>query len=438
MRPLSDKPYPFMSAMLPELFENVEDYEPGGLLPVKLGDILVPGDSESNIHTLRFRILGKMGYGAFSTVWLARDMTEGSVVAVKTARADSSLTSCEAAILDRLRSSDSDSDDSDASPVVQMLHAFTVQSPNGVHQVLIMEPVIPVKEIWPYLPFALGVKTRSLVRQLLEGLAFIHQRGVVHGDLHPSNIGVSIQDHALDRLSDMEIWRGCGHPTVVPVVSKDPARNPASIPTFLTANMEISSLLRKTLPDILACEPRVRIMDLGSARFADQAASSSWVTPLEFAAPELVFPKIAHKYLEAPLDRATDIWSLACTIWYFLGGPLFPSGENSILHQMACVCGDAPSEWTPFLQPEDMAKTRAAQATTPDLFWAEKNAALIERGHTLEDARAITALLRRMLRIDPLDRPAASQLLDFYLAELPSAPLFSGPLFLPLMQPSTM
>jgi hypothetical protein len=44
--------------------EWIESYHPGGLHPVHLGDTLDEG---------RYRILRKLGYGAFSTVWLARD-----------------------------------------------------------------------------------------------------------------------------------------------------------------------------------------------------------------------------------------------------------------------------------------------------------------------------------------------------------------------------
>ena len=44
--------------------EWVEDYRPGGLHPIHLGDTL-DGD--------RYKIIRKLGYGSFSTVWLGRD-----------------------------------------------------------------------------------------------------------------------------------------------------------------------------------------------------------------------------------------------------------------------------------------------------------------------------------------------------------------------------
>ena len=44
--------------------EPVEDYRPGGFHPVHFGDLL---------HHGQYKIVRKLGYGAFSTVWLAKD-----------------------------------------------------------------------------------------------------------------------------------------------------------------------------------------------------------------------------------------------------------------------------------------------------------------------------------------------------------------------------
>lgn len=44
--------------------ENMSKYRPGGFHPIRLGDTLQDG---------RYKIYHKLGWGGFSTVWLARD-----------------------------------------------------------------------------------------------------------------------------------------------------------------------------------------------------------------------------------------------------------------------------------------------------------------------------------------------------------------------------
>lgn len=168
--------------------EDIEDgrhYGPGGLFPVKLGDILSPDGSP------RYRISAKPGYGSYSTVWLARDFVPGCVMGSQsepfaklsqTHRGHQDRSSIEirndrsreAAILKHLCTPLSD-----PPAVLQLLDSFTVTSANGIHQALVTEPVISLQH-FRRLP-GIKVNMRSLVRQALEGLAFIHERGISHG-----------------------------------------------------------------------------------------------------------------------------------------------------------------------------------------------------------------------------------------------------------------
>lgn len=75
--------------------ECIESYRPGGLHPVHLDDML---------HAGRYKVIRKLGYGAFSTVWLAQDRgtqpfhwltrsqsrrsSSSALVAIKIARSD--------------------------------------------------------------------------------------------------------------------------------------------------------------------------------------------------------------------------------------------------------------------------------------------------------------------------------------------------------------
>jgi serine/threonine protein kinase len=56
--------------------EDLLDYKPGGFHPIALGDILPKPQSCVNDlgKAPQYRVITKLGYGAFATVWLARDL----------------------------------------------------------------------------------------------------------------------------------------------------------------------------------------------------------------------------------------------------------------------------------------------------------------------------------------------------------------------------
>src|ERR1700761_1494698 len=69
--------------------------------------------------------------------------------------------------------------DTEEPRVVQLLDAFEHTSPNGRHQVLVLELVYPIDLFW-YQGFR-PVITRDALRQTIASLAFIHSRGMAHG-----------------------------------------------------------------------------------------------------------------------------------------------------------------------------------------------------------------------------------------------------------------
>ena len=44
--------------------ERADDYQPGRYHPVYLGDV----------YSQRYKVIHKLGFGSYSTVWLARDL----------------------------------------------------------------------------------------------------------------------------------------------------------------------------------------------------------------------------------------------------------------------------------------------------------------------------------------------------------------------------
>lgn len=55
--------------------EPIDEYRPGGLHPVLHGDVL----GKEHYGKRRFKIVRKLGHGAYSTVWLAFDTWSDTV-----------------------------------------------------------------------------------------------------------------------------------------------------------------------------------------------------------------------------------------------------------------------------------------------------------------------------------------------------------------------
>lgn len=174
----------------PENEEDLKDYVPGGYHPCFIGE---------NYKNGKYTLVRKLGWGHFSTVWLARDNDKHSHVAVKIVRSAKHYTETavdEIKLLDKVTTSDIYHPGHEH--VIQLLDTFTHKGPNGVHVVMVFEvlgenllglirrykhrgiPIIFVKQI---------------AKQLLLALDFLHRKcGVIHTDLKPENILIEIGD----------------------------------------------------------------------------------------------------------------------------------------------------------------------------------------------------------------------------------------------------
>lgn len=153
-------------------------YRPGGFHPIHLGDIL---------HN-RYRIINKLGFGSYSTVWLVEDLTSGKFASLKVNVAEVS-NPLEVTILHHLRQGQSDRHDSTGQEyLVEILDDFHVEGPNGNHQCIVTEVLGPsistdIEDIYDdgdLYPIDIAKK---LVTQVTRGVAYLHRCGVVHGGM---------------------------------------------------------------------------------------------------------------------------------------------------------------------------------------------------------------------------------------------------------------
>lgn len=90
--------------------------------------------------------------------------------------------------------------------VTQLLSTFELQGPNGTHKCLVFEPMGPsvnsmVEELPQFNPRRWEMKVRyppqmakSILKQSLQALEFLHENGVAHGDFQPGNMLFTLDD----------------------------------------------------------------------------------------------------------------------------------------------------------------------------------------------------------------------------------------------------
>jgi serine/threonine-protein kinase SRPK3 len=150
--------------------EALEGYTPGGYHPIMIGDIL---------HS-RYHIVDKLGFGGYSTVWLAQDTHLKRYVAVKINKADSPPR--ETKVLKAL-SNPSLPTQPGRELVPVLLDEFEIQGPNGKHTCYTVTPAqCNLREISFSRLFPLEV-ARALSYGLVKAVAYIHSQGFVHGGL---------------------------------------------------------------------------------------------------------------------------------------------------------------------------------------------------------------------------------------------------------------
>ncbi|KAG6119017.1 hypothetical protein E4U14_005989 [Claviceps sp. LM454 group G7] len=271
-----------------QFLEEPDNYKPGGYHPVSLGD---------TFNSKRYTILRKLGYGLYSTVWLARDSKCHRFVALKVLRADCygrPHHAFEREVLEKIRELSRESSHEGPNYLSPLLDQFTHKGPNGDHVCLTFDVLGHdlYIEAAMYKGRRLPVKAvKEIVRQLLMGLDFLHRKcGAIHTDLQITN-------------DDVSKYLEC-----VPPRATD-GQNGAIIPfqEIITTASEKVSL-------------HIRIIDFGVASWRNKHLGEV-IQPLALRAPEVT--------LGASWDTGVDIWNLGCLVIEFVHGyVIFPGSES--------------------------------------------------------------------------------------------------------------
>ncbi|KAF4339008.1 CMGC SRPK kinase [Fusarium beomiforme] len=280
-----------------------EAYHPGGYHPVHLGDVI----------NERYRIIRKVGWGQFSTVWLAVDMQLSLYVSLKIIVADQPKNKGKEVSLYKSHLQHG------CTGVVALHDVTKITGPNGKHDGLVLEIMGP--DLNAFLDkrpeFQIGEPwerrfTKSFAKKAtmdtLQALHSLHEHGIIHGDLHFGNILTCIKK--VQVTPEIESKLKQSETDARPLKRKD-GKEDLWAPSYL---LEPRPLIDYFSYDL---DPLVKLADLGGA-FMEEShiPASDAVTPVALRAPEVI--------LGGSLGKGIDIWAFGCLVFEMvIGRPLF-------------------------------------------------------------------------------------------------------------------
>lgn len=188
--------------------EDPNDYCKGGYHLVKIGDLF----------NGRYHVIRKLGWGHFSTVWLAWDTQGRRFVAMKVVKSAEHYTETALDEIKLLKSvRNSDPNDPSKERVVQLLDDFKISGVNGSHICMVFEVLGHhllkwiIKSNYQGLPLPC---VKKIIKQVLQGLDYLHTKcRIIHTDIKPENILLCVNDQYIRRLAaEATEWQRSGAP----------------------------------------------------------------------------------------------------------------------------------------------------------------------------------------------------------------------------------
>ncbi|CAG8029671.1 unnamed protein product [Penicillium salamii] len=292
--------------------ETLPHYDPEHFYPVHIGDVF---DG-------RYRVTGKLGFGAYSTIWLLLKVS-------RSLRKFPTATDREFEIYEHLANIKSTYPGQ--SLIRELYDSFELQGHIGKHRCLVLQPmhmtILEMMRLNPK-PFDLPLLKMTL-RRLLLVLDFLHtEADTIHTDLKTDNLMLSLEDSTM--LGDFAAEE---------VRQPSPRKKIDESRTIYQSRQFRRPFRGRSFGLPILC-------DFGEARIGKKHESSPFVQPNIYRSPEIIF--------EMAWGSAVDIWKLGSLIWdlfegHHLFGDIFDDNGNyepyKHLALMVALIGPPPADF---------------------------------------------------------------------------------------------
>lgn len=310
--------------------EGRSSYRKGGYHPVKVGDV----------YNGRYLVHRKLGWGHFSTVWLATDKyakekSPHRCVALKIQKSApqySEAAEDEIELLKAIRAHKGKG----AQCSVLLLDSFRISGPNGKHYCMVFEVMgrnlLSLIKRYNYRGVPLEV-CRRIAYQMLIGLDFLHREcKIIHTDIKPENILMSV-DVEIDAAA-LETAHRARESRVLEEMKRQLHEMDPEGKMSKTKRRKMKKEIRRRVEKQFAATPGasgegkagkkrkagahraedcydIKISDLGNGCWVHKHFTDD-ITTRQYRSPEVI--------VGIPYSCPTDVWSVACMVFELVTG----------------------------------------------------------------------------------------------------------------------